>query len=400
MGPQGRIPQLDRPVRVVVCIDSRDRSGRERLLGVYGYALQRNWRLHLVRTEDATTQHYLGRVEAEGAILYDRRASVHRVLKERGLLCVETSDRNLPLDDAAVFLDHREVASLAWEHLTSSGYTNLGYCGIRGKIPSVARRDAFVAQAGLTGQPVLAFADVWGEGEAEIRPLVDWLRRVPKPVGILTFDDKMAERVLAACRWAELRVPEDIGVLGIGDDELLCELTLPRLSSISLALSEIGRQAAALLEGLLQGTLPADKRRVPMSPREIVARGSTERLGAVSAPVLGAVQFIRSMHHRCIGTSEVAAAVGVSRRSLERYFGRELDTTVHGFLVRERVARARILLKRSWAPISEIAHGCGYSSVSAFVAMYRNRTGEHPEAYRKRMRVQEELVPAAADNCS
>lgn len=373
-------------VRVAVCIDSRDRSGRERLLGVYGYALRRGWQLHLVRTEDASTLRYLRRIEADGAILYDRQASLHRALKRRGIVCVEASDRHLPLDDAAVFVDNREVAALAGLHFAGSGYAHLAYCGLKGKVPSVARRDAFAAHAQAAGRLVLAFADEWGEGEAELRPLVDWLRRLPKPVGILTFDDKMAERVLAACRWAELGVPEDIGVLGIGGDELLCELTLPRLSSITLALQEIGRQAAMRLEALLQGNVPEARRRIPVPPREVVMRGSTERLGAVSAPVLHAVRFIRVMTHRSIGTNEVAAAAGVPRRTLERYFERELRTTVHDFLVNERVARARVLLKQSWAPMAELAHGCGYSAVSAFVAMYRKHTGEHPETYRKRMR--------------
>lgn len=374
-----------KPFRVAVCIESRDRAGRERLLGVYNYALQLGWQLHLVRTEDGGALRYLRKIEADGAILYDKKPTLHRVLRKRRIVCVETSDRNLELDDAAAFIDTSQVADLAYQHFFRAGYAHLAYCGIAASISSIKRRDAFAARAAAAGMQLASYVDDWCEGEAEIWPLIDWLRQLPHPVGVLTFDDKMAERVLAACRWAQIKVPEEVGVLGIGDDELLCELTVPRLSSIALPLNEIGRQAAILLEQLLGGTRPEQPHR-PLMPLEVTVRGSTDRLGTTFGPVLAAVQFIKSMSHRPIGIEDVAQAVKIPRRTLERHFQRELKQSIHQFIIKEKLVRAKILLKHSQAPIAEVAHGCGYSSQSAFVKMFCRNAGERPEAFRKRNR--------------
>jgi LacI family transcriptional regulator len=371
--------------RVAVCIESRDRAGRERLLGVYNYALQLGWQLHLVRTEDVGAMRYLGKIEADGAILYDKKAALHRALRKRNIVCVETSDRNLELDDAAAFIDTSKVADMAFQHFFRSGYTHLAYCGIAASSSSLKRRDAFAQRAAASGMQMLSYVDNWNEGEAEIWPLIEWLKQLPRPVGVLTFDDKMAERVLAACRWVQIKVPEEVGVLGLGDDELLCELTVPRLSSIALPLNEIGRQAAILMEQLLKGKKP-EQPQLPLTPLEVTVRGSTDRLGTTFEPVLAAVQFIKTMSHRPIGIEDVAQAVKIPRRTIERHFLRELKQSVHQFIIKEKLVRAKILLKHSRAPIVEVAHGCGYSSQSAFVKMYSRNTGERPEEFRKRSR--------------
>jgi LacI family transcriptional regulator len=176
-------------------------------------------------------------------------------------------------------------------------------------------------------------------------------------------------------------VPEDVGVLGIGDDELLCEFTVPRLSSITVPLQEIGRQAAAALELLLRGR-KMPRRQIPIAPIDIAMRGSTERLGTSSHPVLAAVQYIKSTSGRSVGIGDVAEAVGMPRRTMERRFKRELGITVHDWIIREKLSRARELLKRSWTPVAEVAQRCGYSSQSAFVRMFTQGTGMHPLKFR------------------
>lgn len=378
-------------LRIAVCIDTRDGPGRDRLLGVYRYALARGWRLFLLRADDRRELRQVMAGGLDGAVLYDKAPALHRRLKQAGIPCVETGIRNLDLDDAAVYVDDGAVAAHAIQHLTGAGFEHLGYCGLAKNRVSAMRAECFRAHARSVGVAASVFADTRRDGAAELEQLIAWLKAMPKPAGILAFDDKLAERVLAACRWADIRVPDEIGVLGIGDDELICDLALPLLSSIALPTREIGRRAAELLDAIVAGRRPAHPR-CPLPPLEVVPRASTERFAGRHPSVVAAVEFIRAQHHRPIGTEQIAAAVGVPRRTLERRFAAEMKATVHDFLVALRLNRAKRLLRQSLAALAEISHACGYLAISSFTRMFQARTGMRPEAYRLKYRWSRSLV--------
>lgn len=378
-------------LRIAVCIDTRDGPGRDRLLGVYRYALARGWRLFLLRSDDRRELRHVMAGGLDGAVLYDKAPALHRRLKQAGIPCVETGIRNLDLDDAAVYVDDEAVAAHAIQHLTSAGFEHFGYCGLAKNRVSAMRAECYRARARAVGATAAVFADTRCDGAADLEDLIAWLKAMPKPAGILAFDDKLAERVLAACRWADIRVPDEIGVLGIGDDELICDLAYPLLSSIALPTREIGRRAAEILDAIIVGRRPANPR-CPLPPLEVVPRASTARFAARHPSVMAAVEFIRAQHHRPIGTEQVAAAIGVPRRTLERRFTSEMKATVHDFLVELRLNRAKRLLRQSLAPLAEISHACGYLAISSFTRMFQARTGMRPEAYRLKYRWSRSLL--------
>lgn len=384
MPPKPKSPRAE-PRRVAVCIDTRDGPGRERLLGVYRYAQLQGWRLFLVRGSDAAACQQLPGMQLDGAILYDRPRGFHQALKDLGVICVETGARNLDLDDGAVFMDDAALVRVAVDHLLRVGYEHFGYCGLEHIHPSVLRAENFRLRLQERGFATGYFEETWPDGEVGLENLIRWLRGLPKPAGVLAFDDKLAERILAACRWASLRVPEEIGVLGIGDDELICELAYPALSSVALPTKEIGRQAAELL-GRLLAKKATPQRHWPMQPLEVVVRTSTERIPSTHPAVLAAVQFIRDQGHRSIGTDQIAAAIRLPRRTLERRFVADLHCTVHDFVVKVRLERAKRLLRQSDAALSEIAQTIGYNALSAFTRMFTDQTGCHPEEYRRMQR--------------
>ncbi|AWI10365.1 xylose operon transcription regulator XylR [Ereboglobus luteus] len=372
------------PLHVAVCIDTRDGPGRERLLGCYQYALERNWRLYLIRQDNADEIAKLAGISLDGAIFYDRSRELQEAVKNKNVVCVETSARHLPLDDAAVFVDDEALVRVAVEHLRAVGFEFFGYCGLAGSSPSTARAKHLMELSGPAGH---TFEDQRRDGQMDIEKLMRWLRSLPKPVGVLAFDDKMGERVLAACRWAGIRVPDEVGVIGIGDDELICELTLPRLTSVALPTRRIGRAAAETLERLLSGESP-EQRWQRVAPLEVVSRASTDRLPPARPAVLKAVDFIRAESHRLIGTDEVAEAVGMSRRTLERAFNADLGQTVHDFFVELRLQNARRLLRQTEMPLEAVSRGSGYSSLSSFMRMFAARTGKSPREYREHYRRQ------------
>ena len=177
-----------------------------------------------------------------------------------------------------------------------------------------------------------AFSQGIAEGESRIEPLVKWLQDLPKPVGVLAFDDKLGERVLTACRWAGLSVPDRIAVLGIGDDELMCEVSWPSLSSINSPTSRLGFEAAEMLDRAMHGERIVERIR-KIEPTGITVRASTDTLAVQDTMIRSAVQFIREHAGQPIGVKHVAAALEVSRRTLDRRFVALLGRTVHDELI-------------------------------------------------------------------
>jgi LacI family transcriptional regulator len=283
-------------------------------------------------------------------------------------------------------LDSVAVGELAAEHLSGIGLGHFGYCGVRGRAASVQRRTALAAALAQRGHRLHAFAQRISEGESRIEPLVRWLRTLPNPIGILAFDDKLGERVLTACRWAGLAVPEQIAVLGIGDDELMCEVSWPSLSSISCPTSRLGHEAAEMLDRAMNGERVAERVR-QIAPTGVIVRGSTDMLAVADALVASAVRFIREHVGEAIGVKHVALAMNVSRRTLDRRFVEALGRTVHDELAAVRMQLARNLLTDSLRTVGEIALACGYETAPSFSRAFRQQAGCWPTEYRNQVRV-------------
>lgn len=374
-----------RPMRVAVCIDTRDGPGRERLHGVYHFAVGRGWNLLLVRADGEEGVRQILQMRVDGAILFNRNESFHRQLRRRGIICVETGSRNLPFDHAAVYVDDVAVGEEAHLHLEACGFDRFAYCGPPGGNVSSSRRAySFKARARSQGHVVDDFPGDWIGNDPLFDSLTRWITKLPKPCGVLAFDDKIAERIVAACRCAEISIPEDIGVLGVGNDELICELLEPQLSSVRIPLRQVGYRAAEVLEAVAQ------RRNVPkqqmIRPLDVAVRASTDRLAECDSTVRAAIDIVRKHAHEPIGTEQIARLVRVPRRTLERHFKDQLGKTVHNVLVDFRMRMAKNLLSRTPESVGEIALRCGYLAKSAFIRMFQQEVGHRPDAYRSLVR--------------
>jgi LacI family transcriptional regulator len=369
---------------VAVCIDTRDGAGRKRLHGVAQYARGHGWRMMLVRRGGREAAQEVLRLRPHGIVAY---------VADRWL--VETACRlKVPLADTAhgevevpllTTLDNDAAGRLAAEHLASLGLTHFGYCGVRGRTPSEDRRARLAEHLGR-GRTLHAFAQRIAEGELRLDPLVRWLRNLPKPVGLLAFDDKLGERVLTACRWAGLPVPERVAVLGIGDDELMCEVSWPSLSSISFPTSRLGYEAAEMLDRAMAGGRVVQRIR-KIEPTGVTVRTSTDMLAVEDPLIRSAVRFLREHAREPIGVKHVAIALDVSRRTLDRRFVDLLGRTVHDELAAVRMKIARGLLAEGRQPLGEIAEGCGYATAASFSRAFRHYVGCWPSDYRDKLRV-------------
>jgi LacI family transcriptional regulator len=285
--------------------------------------------------------------------------------------------------------DNEAIARLGAEHLLERGFRHFGFCGFaRGYHPGLDRRgdcfQRFIEQAGYECQvlqdPPRKRARTW---EQEQEWLARWIAGLPKPVGIMTANDDRGLQVLDACRRVGAAVPDQVAVLGVDNDEYLCGLSLPPLSSIDINSEETGYRAAALLDRLMDGK-PPPQRLPEIAPAGVIVRRSTDVLATDDGDVVRAVQFIREHACRPIRATDVFDELSVSRSCLEPRFRNVLGRTIHQEIDRVRIERAKTLLAETSLPIKHIAQQAGFQTVQYLTRAFRRLMRDTPAAFRRR----------------
>jgi LacI family transcriptional regulator len=285
--------------------------------------------------------------------------------------------------------DNVQVAKLAFDHLWEQGFRQFAYCGLQpGQNRYIDERgECFRKLAESAGCPFASFSSlVVGvtvpDWDLEHQRKAVWLKELPKPVGILSCYDEPGCHLLNACRRAGLQVPEEVAVVSVGNDAVLCEMTNPPMSSIEHDAPLMGYKAAALLDRLMEGAKPP-RRPVRVPPRGLVARRSTDMLVTDDADLAAALTFIRNHAFDRISVNDIVRHVAVSQSVLERKFRTFLGRTPKAELLRAQMARAKELLSDSELPVKEIAARCGFSSEKYFSDAFHRQCGIRPAAFRR-----------------
>lgn len=278
--------------------------------------------------------------------------------------------------------DNKAIAEMAARHLLDLGLRHFAFCSEppnRSNGWALERQRAFqqyVSEAGYacevhTGRHTAA--GHWRQLQSELRK---WIVSLPAPTGMLACNDSRARHVLQACRARGLRVPEDIAIVGVDNDDLMCELSRPSLTSIVQGTYRIGYEAAAILNSLMSGKRPRQRTAIP--PESLVSRQSTDILAVGDEDVAVVLKYIRQ--HACdpIQVKDVLQVANLSRSTLESRFREILGRSVHAEIRRVQLENALRQLKTSNVPIKEIVREAGVSSVQYFTAMVRQATGKTP----------------------
>ncbi|MFP4216952.1 MAG: substrate-binding domain-containing protein [Planctomycetota bacterium] len=281
-----------------------------------------------------------------------------------------------------VIADNEAVGRLAGEYLTNLGFAELAYFA-SSQLYYVSRRLAgFENLAEKVGARVHHYSPAPGEPWR----LEEWLLGLPSPVGVLAAEDWSAVTVVNVCRDLGIAVPEQVAVLGVDDDEHLCRMASPPLSSIDHGACQIGFEAASLLDRMLAGEeAPVDP--ILVQPRKVVVRQSTDTLAIADPSVARAVEFIRT--RACEEDIDVPAVVRharASRRTLEAAFRRMLGRTILQEISRVRVERAKDLLVNTDLAMPEICERSGFSYPSRLSYVIKRETGLTPVEYRHESR--------------
>ncbi len=285
-----------------------------------------------------------------------------RVFSERGIIPI-AQDYIQPFPGIINITGDYELSGrAAARYYIDKGLRNFAFYGMKGVIWSDSRRDGFLAEIeSALGTPVpkknlRERREMKGTWWYSTDHLINWLRNLPKPVGIFACDDNKAHNIIEACALAEdpsISIPEQIMVLGVDNDETLGLLCQPKLSSLALDVESAGYQLAGLIEALLK--LPLYEREeaykdIIVKHTHIVSRQSTE-IPEVKNPFINrVVHYIQDNLSNGVGVKELVELAPMSRRTLEETFLREMGSSIYQYIIQERVRRAKEMMDRGLKP--------------------------------------------------
>lgn len=293
---------------------------------------------------------------------------------------------NLPI----VGIDNRQVVRLAVEHFMERGFRHFAFCGTPygHHVYQDERSDRFRAELQARGFDceVYQHSKKRLNAERELRHLTHWLAKLPRPCALMTCHDDRGQQVLDACLRAGFAVPDEIAVLGVDNDEFLCHLTTPPMSSIDVDSVQIGHEAAALLDQLMRGQKPSQAPRF-FPPRRIVERQSTSIIAVEDHHVASTARRIRDGACSAISVDAVLRDVPLSRSAAYRRFRQQLGRSPKQEQMRLRIARARELLEDTDLSVAEIGRRIGYDEAKYFIHVFKQQTGTTPLKYRRTRQV-------------
>ncbi len=377
---------------ILLLIETSRAYGRQLVKGIGRYAHEHGpWSFHFEeRGVHELSVPQLDWRQIDGVISRVRDPVVARRLRATKLPLVELHG-NSAAREIDITIDESVLAFMAADHLMSRGLACFGFFAQRNDWWLQSRRQAFVAEI----QRRKHFCDIFQpprprlpkDGTPASFPsgILQWLKSLPNPCGILCATDLDAQLLLEICRQSELGVPDQIAVLGVDNDSVICSVTWPPLSSIDLDAQRVGYEAAALLARLMAGR---SKPRKPLliAPSRVAVRASTDVLAITDPIVVQAARFIRLFACKGINVGHVADHLVLSRRTLERRFRASLNRTLNEEILRVKIDHAKMLLTQNNYPTKRISNLSGFGSLHYFARAFSRITGETPGRYRLRTR--------------
>lgn len=289
--------------------------------------------------------------------------------------------------DGMTEINNDAVGQMAAEHFIAKGFRHYGYCGLDEMFWSDERAKSFGERVVEAGYAVLYYKQsrplkdlTW---DIELAAITKWLEALPKPVAIFVCNDDRAEHIIEGCKLAGLNIPEDVAVLGVDNDEFVCEFSDPPLSSVAINSEKGGYDVAQLLDTHMTGQVCSDEK-IVIEPTHVVERQSTDILAIEDRDVAKAIAFIRNNSDRIIQADDVADYVGLSLRVLQNRFLKVKGRSLRDEFKRVRLGEITKLLRETRLNVSQIAASLGYSNDHNLARFFSNEMNMSPSEYRKK----------------
>ena len=375
--------------RVAVVIETSRSYGRALIRGVRRHAVEAGgWSMFAdLRALDPPPPPWLAGWDGHGILTRTGTAALGRAVRAAGVPSVELRSARHNPDAPFVGVDNRALVGAVVDSFLEQGLRSFGVYALTSETYFRERSEGFAAEVAARGLP----CEMLQQGEREKprrwegqqRRLADWVRSLPKPCGVLACTDQLGFWLLDACRRGGVAVPEEVSVVGVENDESLCDLADPPLSSVPLGGEQVGYEAAALLSRMMAGEdVPRGRRLI--APPPVVRRQSSDAAAVDDPDLAAALRFIRESAVRGVGVPDVLEAVAVSRRRLERLMRSAVGSTPGQEINRVRIEAARRLLAETDLTVAEVAARSGFPHAQHFSKLFRETEGLPPGEWRRR----------------
>jgi LacI family transcriptional regulator len=389
MRPHSKAASLEEYRQVGVLVETSLAAGRDILSGIAEYARRYGrWSIFTYAHDiDEPPPDWFREWPCDGIIvrLHDKRIAESVIERDRPV--VDVLGAFHPGRYPLVHTDNVAIGRMAANHFHQRGFASFGYVGLDDENWSVERYEAFSARVAEIGY---SCAHLMWSNETERRTILpeqmrivgDWLRTLKRPAAIFVCNDLRAMTVHEASRRSDFVVGRDIAILGVGNDNVFCEMPSPALSSIDANHKRVGYEAAALLDAMMHGA-PAPRHPLLLPPREVVVRESTDFLAVQDKDLQQALSFIRAHAVQGIGVDDVAKACCMSRSVIQRRFREHLGQTIHDSILEEKIRRAIPLIRNTTESIERIARAVGFEYVQSLNKALRRLYGHSASDYRR-----------------
>ncbi len=376
--------------RVILYIESSREYGRQLLRGVSKYATINGPWSFIFETEWTEEKLAKTKNRADGVIAHIRKTSTAEIIKKLAMPAVVSAHtKNIGSKIYQIKADSKAIGKMAAEHFLEKGFQNFAFCGVNNIWHSEERGKEFKKTINLE-LPSNTFSTFFTEPElrktknkVSDNRLTEWLTSLSLPVGIFATNDDCAEQIVEACKQVQLKIPEEVAILGVDNDEFVCSFCQPPLSSIATNAEKAGYDAAALLDKIMHDKI-ARKSVITVGPTHVVTRQSTDIMAIEDPEICKALYFIRKNATKPIGVPDVVDNVLTSRRALERKFRSTLGRSVNNQIRKMRTEQIAKLLVETNLTISEIAHKMGFHRIDHICRYFKREFDLTPKEYREK----------------
>lgn len=366
---------------VALIIETSSIYGRDLLSGIVRFMrMHDEWSVFLEQ-RDLWKQppSWLNDWQGDGIISRATTPKLLEAIAETGVPLVEVTDRRGDIGLPQVRSDDTAIGHMGAEHLLERGFERFGFCGFKGEAWSMRREEAFVASVQKNGRGECSrFNSVWHgraarSWEDEQQHIMDWLKELTPPFAVMACNDIRGKHVMDACSKLNFAVPEQVAVVGVDNDELLCQVCSPPLSSVIPNAATVGFRAAEMLAQLMQGD-GSDVTSQLIEPLGVATRQSTDVVAIKDRGVASALHYIREHACRGITVEEVVRNNPVSRSTLERQVRKYLGRTPQEEIRHVQIKRARELLLATDLSAERIAGLCGFEHPEYLHVVFKRLT--------------------------
>ena len=381
--------------KIILMLDSSRAADRGFIRGIINYSQGRgHWSFYrfspLFKTFPFSNQKQesllerLNKLDADGIIGYlpaEKKLLKTIMQKNFPVVALPVND---PITGITNIKQSTRVGIMGAEHLLDRGFEHLAFCGSNDHW-SIIRRVGFIQKIEQSGLPSMLYPVPENKikPEGELKKLTQWVNKLPKPVGIMASNDEQAAEIVEACQLAELSIPDEVAILGVDNDEMICTLSNPPISSIQLNNEKVGYLAAEAIDTLIKNN-EAKIKNIIIEPVNIITRQSSDIIAIDDEHVSAAIRFIRSNSRRAIHVQDVIEQSILSSRALQQRFQKFLGRTINHEIRRVRVLEFANLLISTNETVKTLSYDMQFGDIGHISRIFKKEMEMTPIEYRRK----------------